>query len=53
LQELLTWLGFDPPGVKRVFYGVCLLLVVMLLPDGIWPPVARALRLDRRREREP
>ncbi len=53
LQELLTWFGFDPPGAKRVFYGVCLLLVVMLLPDGIWPPVARALRLDRRRERGP
>jgi branched-chain amino acid transport system permease protein len=53
LQELLTWLGFDPPGVKRVFYGVCLLLVVMILPNGIWPPIARLLRLDRRRKREP
>jgi branched-chain amino acid transport system permease protein len=53
LQELLTWLGFDPPGAKRVFYGVCLLLVVMMLPDGIWPPIARLIRLDRRRRREP
>jgi branched-chain amino acid transport system permease protein len=53
LQELLTWLGFDPPGAKRVFYGVCLLLVVMILPDGIWPPIARLLRLDRRHRREP
>jgi branched-chain amino acid transport system permease protein len=46
LQELLTWYGFDPPGAKRVFYGVCLLLVVMILPNGIWPPLARLLRLD-------
>jgi branched-chain amino acid transport system permease protein len=52
LQELLTWLGFDPPGAKRVFYGVCLLVVVMILPDGIWPPIARALGLNRRRGRE-
>ena len=49
LQELLTVLGFDPPGAKRVFYGVCLLVVVMILPDGIWPPLARALRLGRPR----
>jgi branched-chain amino acid transport system permease protein len=49
LQELLTWLGFDPPGAKRVFYGVCLLVVIMALPDGIWPPLARLLRIRRRR----
>ena len=40
--------GFDTPGAKRVFYGVCLLLVVMILPNGIWPPIARLLRLQRR-----
>ena len=34
-------LGIDVPGVKQVFYGVCLLLVVMFLPDGVWPPLAR------------
>jgi branched-chain amino acid transport system permease protein len=48
LQELLTAYGLDTPGAKRVFYGVCLLLVVMILPNGIWPPIARLLRLDRR-----
>ena len=35
--ELLHALGIDMPGAKQVFYGVCLLLVVMALPDGIWP----------------
>jgi branched-chain amino acid transport system permease protein len=48
LQELLANFGFDTPGAKRVFYGVCLLLVVMILPNGIWPPIARLLRLQRR-----
>jgi branched-chain amino acid transport system permease protein len=38
-------LGFD--GVKQVFYGVCLLIVVMALPDGIWPGGAAA-RAERR-----
>jgi branched-chain amino acid transport system permease protein len=41
--ELLSALGFTPPGARQVFYGVCLLIVVMLLPDGIWPPLARKL----------
>ena len=35
------------PGAKRVFYGVCLLVVMMVLPDGIWPPLARLLRLGK------
>jgi branched-chain amino acid transport system permease protein len=50
LQELLTFYGIDVPGVKRVFYGVCLLVVVMVLPHGIWPPLARLLRLERSSE---
>jgi len=51
LQELLTFYGLDTPGAKRVFYGICLLLVVMILPNGIWPPIARLLRLDKSRDR--
>jgi branched-chain amino acid transport system permease protein len=54
LQNLMTSYGIDTPGAKRVFYGACLLLVVMVLPNGIWPPLARLLRVDRsRRKREP
>jgi len=45
LSEALTAFGFDVPGAKQVFYGVCLLVVVTLLPEGVWPPLARALRL--------
>jgi branched-chain amino acid transport system permease protein len=47
LREVMLRLGIDVPGVKQVFYGVCLLLVVMFLPDGVWPPIAKKLGLRR------
>jgi branched-chain amino acid transport system permease protein len=43
MQNLLTVLGVDAPGAKQVFYGLCLLAVVMVLPDGVWPWLARKL----------
>ena len=48
LTELLHALGFDIPGAKQVFYGVCLLVVITALPEGIWPWLARRLRLEKR-----
>src|SRR5262249_29730721 len=51
LREVLTAFGIQAPGVKQVFYGICLLVVITLLPNGIWPPLASALRLTRARER--
>jgi branched-chain amino acid transport system permease protein len=48
VTELLHWLGFEIPGAKQVFYGICLLVVVMVLPDGIWPWIARRFGLERR-----
>jgi len=47
VSEVMRSLGVDIPGVKQVFYGFCLLLVVMFLPDGIWPPLRKALGLHR------
>jgi len=47
MTELLHILGIDVPGAKQVFYGVCLLVVVLALPDGIWPWFARRLGLER------
>ncbi|MGE3144542.1 MAG: branched-chain amino acid ABC transporter permease [Pseudorhodoplanes sp.] len=49
MHAILQGFGVDVPGAKQVFYGVCLLFVVMLLPDGVWPWVARLLRLRERR----
>jgi branched-chain amino acid transport system permease protein len=47
ITELLAALGWEIPGVKQVFYGVVLLLVVIFMPHGIWPAVARKLRMER------
>ena len=47
MREVMLQLGVEVPGVKQVFYGVCLLLVVMFLPHGVWPPLARVLGLER------
>jgi branched-chain amino acid transport system permease protein len=43
LREVMLQLGIDVPGVKQVFYGLCLLVVIMFLPEGVWPPLAKAL----------
>ena len=48
ILELMNVIGFTPPGAKQVFYGVCLLVVVVMLPNGIWPPLSRALGFARR-----
>jgi branched-chain amino acid transport system permease protein len=48
LTNLVAAMGLDIPGVKQVFYGVILLLVIMFLPNGIWPPIAKRLGLGRK-----
>jgi branched-chain amino acid transport system permease protein len=45
LTDALVALGWDIPGFKRVFYGVVLLIVIIFLPRGIWPALARRLGL--------
>jgi branched-chain amino acid transport system permease protein len=47
LDILMAALSVDIPGIKRVFYGVCLLLVVIVLPDGVWPWLARKLGVSK------
>jgi branched-chain amino acid transport system permease protein len=47
MQNVLIAIGFDVPGAKQVFYGVALLLVVIMLPGGVWPWLAARLRLTR------
>lgn len=50
LREGMRLLGIDIPGVKHVFYGACLLVVMIGLPQGIWPAI-RSLALSARRAR--
>jgi len=48
LTAALAAVGVDIPGAKQVFYGICLLLVIVALPDGVWPWVSRLFGLTRR-----
>jgi branched-chain amino acid transport system permease protein len=45
LNSGMAAFGVDLPGAKQVLYGICLLLVVMALPSGIWPWLSRRLSL--------
>src|SRR5438105_1531339 len=45
ITEGLALPGWEIPGIKQVVYGLVLLAVVMFLPHGIWPTLARKLRL--------
>lgn len=47
ITEVLAALGWEIPGIKQVFYGVVLLAVIMFLPHGIWPTLARKLGLAK------
>jgi branched-chain amino acid transport system permease protein len=48
ITEVLAAFGVEIPGIKQVFYGLILLVVVMFLPHGIWPTLARRLGLAKR-----
>lgn len=48
LNDIMVALGYELPGVKLVFYGFCLLIVVMWLPNGIWPPLRKWLKMEDR-----
>ncbi len=50
LTAALAALGIDLPGAKQVFYGICLLVVVTALPDGVWPWLSRRIGLMERKE---
>ena len=50
LTGALNAIGIDIPGAKQVFYGICLLLVILALPDGIWPWLSRRIGLAERKQ---
>jgi branched-chain amino acid transport system permease protein len=43
LNAVMLHFGLDLPGGKQVFYGICLLVVVVALPNGVWPWLKRRL----------
>jgi branched-chain amino acid transport system permease protein len=56
LGELLTAalerLGVNAPGAKAVFYGLTLMAIIFVRPDGVWPWLARTCGLMGRRPGE-
>jgi branched-chain amino acid transport system permease protein len=47
--EILARAGVDLPGARQVVHGLLLLLVTIYLPNGLWPPLARALGVQPRK----
>jgi branched-chain amino acid transport system permease protein len=47
VTEALTALGWQFPGLKQLIYGVVLLIFVAIRPQGIWPVLARKLKLSQ------
>ena len=48
VTEIMYALGYEIPGIKQVFYGICLLVVIVYLPNGIWPTLRKKLGLEDR-----
>ena len=51
LGEIFTAAGdrLDIPGIKQIFYGLALLLIVMYRPAGVWPWLAARLGFVERK----
>jgi branched-chain amino acid transport system permease protein len=47
LNTAMAAVGLDLPGAKQILYGVCLLVVIVALPEGVWPPLARRLGIAK------
>lgn len=45
--EILAVTNWQVPGLKQLIYGIALFVVVTLLPHGIWPALARKLKLSK------
>ncbi len=47
LVEPLKGMGAKLDGIKQVFYGLCVVLIVIFQRHGVWPWLWRKLGLDR------
>ena len=45
--EFVAAVGWNVPGVKQLVYGIVLFAIVAFLPEGIWPALARKLKLTQ------
>jgi branched-chain amino acid transport system permease protein len=47
LTDLVQRLGLNAPGTKAIFYGITLMVIISLQPNGVWPWLARHLGLGK------
>jgi branched-chain amino acid transport system permease protein len=45
--EVLAAAGWEIPGLKQLIYGIVLFVVITVLPQGVWPALARKLKLSK------
>jgi branched-chain amino acid transport system permease protein len=50
LTAVVERLGVNAPGAKALFYGLTLMVIIFVRPDGVWPWLARVCGLVDRRE---
>ena len=52
LGEMLTGLteGMRIDGIKQFFWGMCVAVIVLFRPTGVWPWIAGLLKLDRKND---
>jgi branched-chain amino acid transport system permease protein len=48
LTAATTRFGINAPGVKAVFYGLILIVIISALPNGVWPRLAALFGLKGR-----
>lgn len=46
-SEILAAVGWEAPGLKQLIYGIVLLAVIVCLPRGVWPALARKLQVHK------
>jgi branched-chain amino acid transport system permease protein len=44
-SEIVVAFGWEVPGIKQLIYGIVLFAVIVFLPHGIWPALARKLKV--------
>lgn len=48
LIDILRALGLNSPGAKALVYGLLLMIIIAATPNGLWPWIARKLKLEGR-----
>ena len=46
LIDLLRAVGLNAPGAKALVYGALLMVIIAATPNGLWPWIARRLKLE-------